>query len=39
LYNQFEIIAREFSGFTLSDIKGMTVKERKNWIERSRRFK
>jgi hypothetical protein len=39
LYDQFEVIARAFNGFTLGDIKGMTVKERKNWIERSGRYR
>lgn len=39
LMDQYEAIAREFTGFTLADLRGLSFRERKNWLERTKRFR
>jgi hypothetical protein len=37
--DQYEAIAREFTGFTLADLRSLSFRERKNWLERTKRFR
>jgi hypothetical protein len=39
LLDEYEIISREFSGWTLSDIRSLSVRERYNWLERALRYR
>jgi len=37
LLDQYEFLTRTFTGWPLSDVKNMSVRERWNWIDRAKR--
>ena len=37
LLDQYEVLTRTFTGWTLQDIKQLSVRERWNWLERAKR--
>jgi len=37
LLDQYEVITRTFTGWSLTEIKQLSVRERLNWLERSKR--
>lgn len=39
LLDEYELIAREFSGWTLADIRSLSYRERMNWIDRAQRYR
>ena len=38
LLDHYEILTRTFTGWTLTEIKNLSVRERQNWLERAQRF-
>lgn len=37
LLDQYEILTRNYTGWTLADIRGLSSRERMNWISRAQR--